>query len=99
MLIADEPIKDLGRVKFGLTHTFKYTLTNNGDKDIYISKLQVSCHSCTVASTKKRRISPGETTIVDVAFTPGTISKQSKHIDVLFDDTSLRLQFKGESYE
>lgn len=98
MLIPDKQLIDLGRVKYGIPHTFNYTLTNSGSKDAVIKRLQVSCSSCTVASTKKRRVPPGESTEILVTFTPGTISKQLKHIDVLYDDTGLRLEFKGESY-
>lgn len=98
MLITNEPIKDIGRVKFGQVHTFDFHVTNTGDKVIRIKKLQVGCSSCTVAKIKKPLIGPGETAVINVEFTPGTISKQRKHIDVLYDDTSLKLEFRGESY-
>lgn len=98
MLVTEEPIKDLGRIKFGQINRFTYKLTNVGDKEIVIKKLSVSCSSCTTASSTKKTVKPGEDTLINVTFTPGTIAKQKKHIDVLYDDKGLRLEFIAESY-
>lgn len=98
MLVTEEPVKDLGRIKFGQINRFTYKLTNVGDKEVVIKKLSVSCSSCTTASTPKKTVRPGEDIIINVTFTPGTVNKQKKHIDVLYDNTGLRLEFTAESY-
>lgn len=98
MLITDEQLKDLGDLKYGQVYKFNYKLVNAGDNDVHINKLQVSCSSCTTASINKKIVKPGEEVLVNVTFTPGTINKQRKHIDVLYDSTGLRLEFVGESH-
>jgi hypothetical protein len=98
MLVTEEKLKDLGRIKFGQVYKFNYKLTNVGDKEVNIRKLSVSCSSCTSASSSISKVKPGEDVIINVTFTPGTVSKQKKHIDVLYDDTGLRLEFVAESH-
>lgn len=99
MLVPDIKTLNIGKVKFGKVHQFTYTLYNDADEEAIIKKIVVSCSSCTVATVNKKKVLPGDTVEVKVSFTPGTISKQSKHIDVLYDNTGVRLEFIGESYE
>lgn len=99
MLVTDEKLKDLGSIKFGQVYKFNYKLVNAGDNDVTINKLQVSCSSCTSATSSKKLVRPGEEVIVNVTFTPGTVSKQRKHIDVLCSDGhGVRLEFIGDSH-
>jgi len=98
MLVVEEKSKNLGDVKFGQVYKFNYKLTNIGDKEVTIKKISVGCSSCTTASSSSKTVKEGEDVYINVTFTPGTVNKQKKHIDVLYDDTGLRLEFVGESH-
>lgn len=86
-------VTDLGRIKFGKPYSFKYILKNNGNKELKITKLSVGCTSCTKASTTTDRLGPTEETTINVVFTPGTVGRNRKNINVAYDDTSLKLEF------
>lgn len=99
MLVADTPNIDLGSIKFGKPLKFTYTIRNTGDKDVKIKKLSVGCGSCTVATIQPDLVKASSQGTVNVTFTPGSIGIQKKWVDVLYDNTSLRLEFRGESHE
>lgn len=99
MLTVDFQSVDLGYIKFGNPTKFEYTITNNSDKDILINKIAVGCSSCTVAKVSNFRVKPNIPETISVNFTPGTLGKQKKHIDVLYEDKTLRLEFNAVSHE
>ncbi len=99
MLVAKEQMRDLGRIKFGTINKFSFILLNRGNKDVVIKKAIVSCSSCTQAVIKNRVVRPMSDSAINVTFTPGTIGKQKKHIDIIYDnDQNLRLDFIAESH-
>ena len=100
MLVVNEPTKDLGRIRFGKPHNFTYHIKNTGTTWAEITKLVVGCTSCTKAHTTKTKLSPGEETIIDVIFTPGSIGPQKKFILVRWDNANeIKLSFTAESHE
>lgn len=100
MLTINQPNKELGQVKYGKPYPFTYELSNTSNEVITINKIIVGCGSCTTAKTNKTTLSPGETSIIDVVFTPGSVGKQNKNINVKWNiDQLLKLTFTGESYE
>lgn len=100
MLVAKEPLKELGKVKFGKDTKFTFCLENDGHNTITINKLIVGCNSCTKAYVKKTSLQSGESTLIEVTFTPGSLGAQKKFITVRWNETNdLKLMFTADSYE
>lgn len=100
MLVAVDTVKNLGKVKKGTSYSFQFMLKNNGEGDIMIEKITVGCGSCTKASTSKIKLSPGDTSNIDVIFTPGSTGAQQKFVNVQWNkDNLLKLTFTADSYE
>lgn len=94
----DSPI-DLGDIPFGKPTNFSFTVKNEGRVPIEITKLWVGCASCTKATTHKAKLADGECTTINVVFTPGTIGKQQKNVQVQWNGNQvLRLDFTANSY-
>jgi hypothetical protein len=93
MLTVNQQKINLGDLKFGQPHSFAFELTNPTPSPITVNKLVLGCHSCTKAHIESNIIKPGESTKVQVIFTPGSTGIQSKHIDVFYADQSLSLKF------
>lgn len=99
MLTATPTSIDLGRIPFGKANTFHFTVTNNGKVPIQITKLWVGCSSCTKASARKAMLADGECTTIDVIFTPGSVGKQNKNVQVQWNGNQvIKLEFTAESY-
>ena len=100
MLVAVDTVKDLGKVKKGKAYPFQFTLKNNSETTITIDRISVGCGSCTKASTSKVSIGPGDTSKIDVIFTPGSTGTQQKFVNVQWNrDNLLKLTFTADSYE
>lgn len=100
MLVTDNPVRDLGLVKFGQVVRFQYTLTNQSDEDVLVDKVRVSCSSCTVAMLSSMRIKAKSDATLKVNFTPGTLGKHKKHVDILYNkDKLLTVSFNAQSHE
>lgn len=100
MLISTEQNKDIGNVKFGKPFSFTIPITNSGTNPLEITKVAVGCQSCTKASVLDKRLQPGSSTEVNVIFTPGSLGKQNKFINVEWDrKDTLKLTFIAESHE
>lgn len=82
MLTTNQKELDLGHVKFGQPYNFKFTLKNSSKQEVHITKLVVGCQSCTTAYTNKPNVAPGETTDINVTFTPGSTGPNIKNISV-----------------
>lgn len=97
MLRADHTEISLGKLKFGQPHTFKYVLTNSSEKTVIITKLVAGCSACTKAYTSRSYLKPGDSSDINVIFTPGSIGRQSKSIDVVYDNiNTVKLKFTAE---
>jgi len=100
MLVTSVPEKDLGRVRFGKPNGFTFPVQNDGTHSLEITKTIVSCGSCTTAVAAKKKLAAGESTDIRVTFTPGSLGKQKKHVDIVWNGSQvLRLVFTAESYE
>jgi hypothetical protein len=100
MLVTTISNKDLGSIQFGKPHGFIFPVQNSGSLPIEITKIIVGCGSCTTAVSAKNKLAAGESTDIRVTFTPGSLGKQKKHLDVEWNRSqNLRLTFTAESYE
>jgi len=97
MLTPDLPVISLGKLRYGKTYSFIYTLRNNTQSVVKIKSIVVGCTSCTSATTNKSTVNPEESTHIEVFFTPGSIGIQNKKINIFFEDESnpLQLTFTG----
>lgn len=93
MLSTTEPTKDLGKLKYGLPHAFNYFLTNQSSEPITIDKIIVGCGSCTTAQMRKTNLAPGESTLIEAVYTPGSTGNQRKNIQVKYGNEVLKLEF------
>lgn len=82
MLKANQQDVNLGNLKFGVPRNFKYILTNDYDTNLKINGLTLGCQSCTKAKVSKTELKPGESTEVDVIFTPGSTGINEKRVIV-----------------
>ena len=100
MLVAVDTVKDLGKVKKGSPYSFQFALRNNGQNEVIIDRISVGCGFCTKASTSKVKLGPGDTSNIDVIFTPGSTGTQQKFVNVQWNrDNLLKLTFTADSYE
>ena len=100
MLVAVNTVKDLGKIKKGSPYSFQFILKNDGQSSVLIDRISVGCGSCTKASTSKVNVNPGETSSIDVVFTPGSTGTQQKFVNVQWNgDNLLQLTFTADSYE
>jgi len=101
MLIANQQEIYLGDLKFGSPYSFKFIVKNASSQPIKINKLVVGCGSCTTAATTKSNLLPGETSNIDVTFTPGSTGAQSKNVSVDYSEgdahmPALILKFRAQ---
>lgn len=61
--------QDLGTVIYGNVASADFTLQNNTNQEIILTKVSTSC-SCTKALPEKTIIQPWETTVIEVTFDP-----------------------------
>lgn len=96
MIIVDTNPMDLGTLKVGTPHSFKYVLTG-GDVEAKITHIRAGCGSCTTASVTANTIQPGESVDFNVVFTPNGTGVQEKKVTVEYTENdvvnSLTLQF------
>lgn len=99
MIIIEEP-KDLGRIRFGQPHVFSFEVTNEGPNPVELVKIVTGCTSCTKASTPTKRLDIGQKATINVTFTPGTLGKQKKVVNIYTSDSNVsKFEFTAESYE
>lgn len=61
--------KDLGTVIYGDIPTTEFTLTNNTNQSLTITRISTSC-SCTQAQAEKTTLEPYQSTLIKVSFNP-----------------------------
>lgn len=101
MLLANQQLLSLGKLKTGFPHKFKFVLSNKStDKTDNITNITVGCGSCTQASCDKTEVAPGESTDINVVFTPSSTGVQLKSVTVQYKEGSntgsLTLKFSAE---
>lgn len=96
MLTVNQTDIDLGQLRFGQPHKFKYIVTNNSTDSLIINKLVTGCSSCTKAYTSKTYLKTGESSDINVTFTPGTTGNQLKTLNVIYNNINeLALKFRA----
>ena len=96
MLSVNQQDINLGKLKFGVAHKFKYVLTNSGNNVLRISRITVGCDKCTTTACKATTLKPGENADLDVVFIPGSTGSNLKSISVIYDDKELKLKFRAQ---
>lgn len=100
MLITNQPEQDLGELKFGIAHNFKYVIQNIDGYSVDVTGISLGCTSCTTASVSKNIISPGEKADVNVVFTPGSTGINIKTLTIKYNingsSENLPLKFKAK---
>lgn len=66
-LKVDKTHRDIGTVKEGIKAHVKFTLTNVGDEEAMITRIETSA-ACTAADIPTRKLDPGETVELDFIF-------------------------------
>lgn len=85
-IVFDEKQVDLGVIQEGQKAKFTYTLRNEGDETLTISKVKGSC-GCTKTEIDSTSIAPGETAAIKGNFNSrGRAGKQKKTIAVTSND-------------
>ncbi len=89
---------DFGKIKNKTENACFFTLTNNGENDLIIHHVSVSC-GCTGVEWKKQPVKPGATTQIKVKMTPEQSGYFNKTVDVHCNVTSglIKLVVKGEA--
>lgn len=82
MLVANQQMITLGKIRKGSPMRFKFTVTNTSDISVHIQNLSVGCGSCTQASTEKTLVEPNGKTDINVVFTPNSTGGQIKSVTV-----------------
>lgn len=85
-IVAPAPTYDFGTVLEGTPVKHEFTVKNTGQADLVIGHVQTSC-GCTVAQSDKKRLAPGEETLLPVTFdTRHERGHASRRIDVYTND-------------
>lgn len=83
-MLTTQPTVELGKLKLGIPHSFTYTLKNDYKEPVTITALVKGCGSCTEASVNKQIIGVGDSTDINVIFTPGSTGLNNKIINVQY---------------
>ena len=77
---------DFGQIVEGSVVVHEFEVTNNGDSELYLIKVNSTC-GCTVAKPSKEKLQPGETAKIKVSFNSASRSgRQKKYINVFTND-------------
>lgn len=99
MIKVNQQEINLGELKFGVPHSFKYVLTNVSDHSVHIDRIVLGCMACTTARASKTIIEPKETAEINAVFTPGSTGIANKTLSVIIDGTEHKLKFKATVHE
>jgi len=98
-IVCDQPDFNFGVRRDHETVVHQFTIKNDGDEPLAITRVKASC-GCTAVKSSTSSIQPGKTATVDARFTlKGRRGKQQKSIMVESNDPNmprLRLWLKGE---
>ncbi|MBU0579500.1 MAG: DUF1573 domain-containing protein [Bacteroidetes bacterium] len=94
-----EPEYNFGKVVEGSIVVHDFVVTNNGDTELSLIKINSTC-GCTVAKPVKEKIKPGDSTKISITFNSASRSgKQKKYINVFTNDklnTNYRLSILAD---
>ena len=76
---------ELGKLKFGVPHSFSVDLKNESEHNITITSLTPSCGACTTARIDRSIILSGETLKVHLIFTPGSTGNLVKAVNIYYE--------------
>jgi len=84
----DKTHHDFGKMSPGKNVSHKFTITNTGSAPLHIKEVRESC-SCNKAMVTKWRLSPGESTFIEVRFNSiGMMGNVQKYVELISDDPS-----------
>lgn len=89
---------DFGTITEGQVVSHTFTISNDGQSDLFIRKTKPTC-GCTASAPEKSVLKPGESTSITVSFnSSGRTGQQTKAVTVITNDPSqplVNLQFKA----
>lgn len=86
VLLADDYLLDLGKIKNGMEVTRTIKIKNSGHRDLQIKYMQSNC-SCLVVQAGKMTLKPTEETNIEFRFDPtGRESLQNKAVTIYSND-------------
>lgn len=100
MLHIEPTTINLGTINFGKVYKFSYTLSNKTSSVIKILAFAPGCKSCTEVELEKETLLPGESTLLNTIFTPGSLGIANKSVSVVYSVSDIVkpeivLKFKG----
>lgn len=96
MLVSNQQNIALGRVKVGEARKMKYTINNTGSSLIKIEGIHLGCGRCTTASMDANQLQAGESSTLNVVFTPDSTGGQVKNVTVKYTGGTLTVKFSAE---
>lgn len=97
-ITAEKPEHNFGEILEGQIVSHNFEITNTGDAELKIDKVQASC-GCTAAQPTKKILKPGEKTNIQVEFdSSNRMGIQQKYVYVFSNDPAtpqLRLSFSA----
>jgi len=93
----DQTTFEFGKIEHKVPAKATFTLTNNSDKPLLLTKVKPSC-GCTVPAYEQGPISPGESTEIKATYNAKNVGKFQKTITVTtnLSETPIPLKIKGE---
>ncbi len=95
---VDKDVHDYGTIKQGGNGTCEFTMTNNGNEPLIISRAKGSC-GCTVPEWPKEPIMPGASAVMTVKYDTKRVGPINKSVTVSSNATnneSLVVRIKGK---
>ena len=87
-LIAEPRKVELGTINMDTTYAIRYVIKNTGDTDLLIDTATASC-DCTIPTIGKRKLQPGDTTLLLVNFRPPDTGYFDKRIVIRSNSDSV----------
>jgi uncharacterized protein DUF1573 len=72
VLSYDNPIVNVGQIKYGIPYSSNIKIRNTGNADLFIENMSTDC-SCTIVDQAKKNIPPGDSLAIGYKVSPHTI--------------------------
>ena len=84
-LVVDKEVHDFGNIEKGSDGNCTFTVTNNGDQPLIISKCEKTC-GCTIPTCDHKPILPAETSEIHVSYDTNRIGPFNKSVKIHSND-------------
>ncbi len=81
LMTFDKMVYDFGHIAQGIPQTTIFTLTNESDQPLLLTKVKGSC-GCTATNYSKTAIAPGESTEIEATYNAKSLGQFQKTITV-----------------